>query len=1667
MTGETKAPAAASTPQADASPTDEGKPSTTTSNSGGWRNNRRRGNRNRNNRGQGSRNTPQPKFKGSCPELEGHIFDIGPNQAVLFTKTQKEITAYASRHYSAEVSRAIETMDCQRSSFVLPEDPPMTKGQTEYTHTQKEMIKYAARQYTNKLDKYSQGLKDLFMTIKGQCTDSMKQVLSGEADFASAEKTFDTLKFLRILQRIAYNHRADQYQPYAIMMAMKTAFLTRQGEETSNADWYEQFKNTVIAAKACGGSFLFPKMCQLVRNEQYPGIPLDKLTETQKVNADVITRELSLATLFIMNSNRQRYGQLRQDLENDYLKGHANYPTDMIEARKLLTNYKNLSKSSGQQSNQYRKQSNDGVAFAQADGNGPKSEARCWKCNKKGHFAYENKCKPDDIAAFEKLKQQQDDSKKNSNQGQAHTQSDSRIQPPRSSSAGIQQLVYGSSEDFDSYDELDSPYSHLFCQPCTVAETESVSYSNILSQSRGDPINKNWLLLDNQSTVHVICNPSMLTNIHRINRSMHIHCNAGVTSTNLVGQLESIGPVWFHPEGIANIISLSKIKRSYRVTFDSDDDNVFKLYNDDQTTYRAFRESERGLYYSNLMDEAITLNMIETVEENKKKFSSLDQKRARKARDLQDILNVTTKELLSIIDNNHIPNCPVTRDDVRTAEAIHGPSVVGLKGKTVRRPENHVRVKISPLPQHIADKYLTVTLSADIMFVNGVRFFMTIARHIQFATCEMISDAKTPTLITSVKQIQRTYAKRGFNIQNMNMDVQFKPSKNELESLGINTNFVSRDEHVPEIERFIRTIKERTRGIQCTLPFKRYPMRMTVELVITQIFYWNSLPKASGISSTLSPRAIITGMSINYAHCKLKFGEYVQTHEETDNNTGNERTTGAIALRPTGNQQGGYRFYSLSSGRVIRRNRWTLLPMPDEAIDRVHQLSRRKEEGILFSDRNQQPIQEDDSGHWHGDDDDEDDDDSTFAPDPDDGSLTDWDEGSTDDDESDTGDPQDDVESPGVGETGSIVRTERNLRPSRRRSYGHLKTVGYTNHATTGMDVPSRLKVIPTLKAYACAMTAVDKYNLEGDILSPYIDDVVLTQYNMRRGIQLFRQRGIDAVRKELKQLNDRLVAKPVSPESLTKEQRARALAYLMFLKEKRCGTIKGRGCADGRKQRDWMSKEDTASPTVSTAALILSCLIDAYERRDVATTDIPGAFLQTPDESKERTHLRFEGVMVDQLVAIDPGKYQPHVRVDSKGRKYMYAECLKAIYGTLNAALLFWQLLSNDLEGWGFVPNPYDPCVMNKTINGKQCTILWHVDDLKISHVDPEVVTKILSIINDKYGKEAPITTTRGKQHDYLGMLIDFSGDREVKFTMTDYIFEMLEEMPDSLGRGEAATPAAEHLFEVSDRSAKLNANDAKVFHQLTAKLLFLSKRARPDIQLPVAFLCTRVKEPDADDWKKLGRVMKYLRGSPGLPLVLSMDGTKTMRWYVDAAFAVHKNMRSHTGTVMTMGKGAGISASRKQKVNTRSSTEAELVGVDEELSMILWSRHFLLAQGYDLKDNIVYQDNQASMRLEKNGRKSSGKRTKHIDIRFFYVTDKVKSKELTIEYCPTGDMIADYFTKPLQGSHFRRLRNTVMGLDEVDIPGYNKHAIELRNTKLQKLQAEESGLTKNTQNG
>ena len=133
--------------------------------------------------------------------------------------------------------------------------------------------------------------------------------------------------------------------------------------------------------------------------------------------------------------------------------------------------------------------------------------------------------------------------------------------------------------------------------------------------------------------------------------------------------------------------------------------------------------------------------------------------------------------------------------------------------------------------------------------------------------------------------------------------------------------------------------------------------------------------------------------------------------------------------------------------------------------------------------------------------------------------------------------------------------------------------------------------------------------------------------------------------------------------------------------------------------------------------------------------------------------------------------------------------------------------------------------------------------------------------------------------------------------------------------------------------------------------------------------FLITQVREPDEKDDNKLARILKYLSGTRYLALALEPDGTSTIKWWVDAALSVHNDMNIHTGRTMTMGQGALYYASNKQKLNTTSSTEAELVGVDDLMTQILWMRYFMKAKGMKVSENVVYQDNQSTMKLEKNG--------------------------------------------------------------------------------------------------
>jgi hypothetical protein len=328
------------------------------------------------------------------------------------------------------------------------------------------------------------------------------------------------------------------------------------------------------------------------------------------------------------------------------------------------------------------------------------------------------------------------------------------------------------------------------------------------------------------------------------------------------------------------------------------------------------------------------------------------------------------------------------------------------------------------------------------------------------------------------------------------------------------------------------------------------------------------------------------------------------------------------------------------------------------------------------------------------------------------------------------------------------------------------------------------------------------------------------------------------------------------------------------------------------------------------------------------------------------------------------------------------------------------------------------------------QHTVTWHVDDLKSSHVDSKVNDEFLVWLQEKYASDkiGEIKAMRGMKHDYLAMTLDFTTPGVLKVDMTSYTKKMLEDFPNKF-KGKNKCPWSKNLFKVDEASNKLPQDQVKIFHTFMMKGMFLCRRARQDLLPGIVFLASRVKDPNKADWKKLQRMLDYLHGTQNDVACLSADDTQTIKWYIDSSFAVHKEMRSHMGAVMTLGHGAIISDLTKQKVNARSLTKSEMIAVDDTIAKLLQTKKFIEAQGHKVKANIIYQDNTSAMKLELHGKASSGKRTRHFDIKFFYFTDLIKRNKMQVKYCPTNEMVADYMTKPLVGSKFIEFKNRIMG--------------------------------------
>ena len=442
---------------------------------------------------------------------------------------------------------------------------------------------------------------------------------------------------------------------------------------------------------------------------------------------------------------------------------------------------------------------------------------------------------------------------------------------------------------------------------------------------------REWILLDNCSTVNMFCNRRLLSNIRTVMGKMTASTNAGKFSTKQQGDLKNANSkIWFDERAVTNILSLSLMKKAgFRTVYDSDQADIFYATkpNGDQV---LFENCGSGLCRHDATKRAINffhdveitgVNHLNTVADNMKMFSKKQIAGAEEARALQNKLwFVSDQGFENAIRNNNINNCPTTVDDAKTAKKTHGPNVASLKGKMTRKqPKALAKEVAEEIPSLVKEEHKHATLFGDMFFINKIPFLVTLSQHLQFMTTENMPNRKVVSFQNALEHVLTTCNNRDFVVTDMRMDLEFDPLRDWLDNRNMTLDCPSAGEHVPQTERRIRTVKERIRAWVTTSPFKKTPRTMTTCLAAESCRWINSFPPSNGISKTASPRTILSGRKLDCnKHCRLAFGQHVQVYEKTANDM-TSRSTGAMCLGNNNQLNGNCKFLSLTTGKTLEK----------------------------------------------------------------------------------------------------------------------------------------------------------------------------------------------------------------------------------------------------------------------------------------------------------------------------------------------------------------------------------------------------------------------------------------------------------------------------------------------------------------------------------------------------------------------------------------------------------------------------------------------------------------------------------------------------------------------------------------------------------------------------
>ncbi|GFH55457.1 hypothetical protein CTEN210_11933 [Chaetoceros tenuissimus] len=882
---------------------------------GGGRGGRGRGRGGRGGRG-GHRSsaTTEEEVPTSAP-LKSPLFCLPSESKSLKTydKTVGVLRTYVLEklEYGDDLFPIIDDMKDLDMSTIRPMEPGASASKLDTMEFDLEVDYYFYRKKA-----YTKNTAIGYDLIWNQSTKGLQQKLLGVKGYIEAKKSKDMLWLLKAVKDTVYQF--DKVKPLELSTddALERIIKCRQGQ-MDLPEFHKTFMSYVKVYEQNAGYFGVSSTDILALQDELKAKQLsDDEYKVQFKEGIQNTRDRAVGIAFLKRADKHRYQELQNTLQNNFLNGTDDYPNDISEALNKLTYFQptlpsvTRASTSGYQSGlSFFLASSPHTAITGTDGN-LNEEWICYRCGCPGHKSFG--CPKSDTEAATSL-------------------AATRAAQPVSTPTGV---------NFSSF-----------------------SFHNCSSSFMRD-LRDHFILLDSQGSDHLFCNESLVDNVKGKRFGLKTHSNGGSLQYCRQGSFKGLSEVWINTNGIANILSLGRLTElGIRVTLDTGTDNAFVVHlHDTQLRFHKLREC---LYVLDLrtINVPFSFNMVPTepsvhinsgtttTNEERKSVTFLNTVRERESqfnrREVQGAnMAITLRQHLGSVSKSALTNavqqlqdCPITVADVKRSVYIHGDYPSSAKGRSTWKKPTPIPV-LNPIniPDELFKDIQNITLCIDFFYVNGIPVFHTISKNVKFRSVSFPTNKTHATILQEYNDVKRIYEAQGFNVTQVCADNEFDCIR--MDTMPTHLETVGANEHVPEVERSIRYIKECTRACLHDLPYTKISKQMTIGIIKTITKYCNAFYGADNVGDKLSPRNIVLGLpDLSFKRiCQMRTCmPAMVTVRRKKTNTMSTRAVEAIALSPQ-NDHGAWYFQSLSTGRKIRSHIYKPLPISDRIVNRVKEL---------------------------------------------------------------------------------------------------------------------------------------------------------------------------------------------------------------------------------------------------------------------------------------------------------------------------------------------------------------------------------------------------------------------------------------------------------------------------------------------------------------------------------------------------------------------------------------------------------------------------------------------------------------------------------------------------------------------------------------------------------